>query len=117
MVEAVFNETKLEDEFIKAKTDPPVISWQQLNRIMQSVAIEWPDYSGPMPNKALVDQIHRRMFKFHQSLASSFSLKSVLQKALGGPEYLSSGLLTRFGHYIGIYLFYYYFRSLRNQIN
>ena len=100
MIRELFNETALDNEFLQK--DPPLISWIQLNRLLQSVAIECPDYYGPTPSKALIDQIHRRMFKFQQSLRSSPSLEPALQKALGGPAYLTSGLLTRFGHCIGI---------------
>ena len=64
---------------------------------------------------ALVNEIHKRVLSFHQTLAPSPSLEPALQEALGGPEYLTSGLLTRFGHYIGIYLFFFSFCSLFTQ--
>lgn len=105
LIRELFSESYLNGYFTAGK--PSNLDWLQLDVTNRAVQIECPEYTGPKPSPTLIKQAHKYVVKFNQNVSPVFPLEPALQKALGGSSYLTSGLLTEFGHYIGTLMLFY----------
>lgn len=85
------------------QTNEPIedIRVRELLLLYQSVKTLYPMYSGPWPSQSIL----KHAINIHKTLLSpilpTVSLKTALELALGGPQYVHNDLRTKLGHYIG----------------
>lgn len=92
-----------QESFIKSSfgEQPSNLDWLQLDLLHRSVLTECSTYSGPFPSPSLTEKCHRNNFELEMKKMPLFPLEKALQTALGGAAYVSSGFLTRSGHFVG----------------
>ncbi|XP_011631392.1 uncharacterized protein LOC105423363 isoform X2 [Pogonomyrmex barbatus] len=76
------------------------IHMRELLLLYQSVKTLYPMYNGSWPSQDILDyavNIHKTLLN---PIFPTSSLKSVLELALGGPQYVHNDLRTKLGHYI-----------------
>lgn len=102
IISHIFQESYINRHFGKVTSD---LDWLQLDTLHRSVRIECPEYSGPYPSPEIIEQCHRKVFTLAlQRMSQSLTVEKALQTALGGLQYVASGLLTKSGHFIGKFL-------------
>ena len=80
---------------------------QRLGKVYQLVKTLDPNYLGPWPSESLLNTLlhvllHRPLrSQTHAPCLQTYPLLSVLEKALGGSEYIKTGVRTKLGHFIG----------------
>ncbi|KAG5337991.1 FAKD2 protein, partial [Acromyrmex heyeri] len=92
--------SKVFSQIIKPNDPMKNIHARELLLLYQSVKTLYPMYNGPWPSQDLLEHavnIHRTLLS---SILSPFSLKTALELALGGPQYVHNNLGTKLGHYI-----------------
>ena len=75
-----------------------------MNRALRSVRIECQDYQGFFPDPAFLEVANQKTFEYQQKHPRTMMVEETLQKALGGSPYVASGLMTRHGHFVGMFL-------------
>lgn len=89
-----FEEYLTEDHSLK--------QWVEMNRALRSIRIECPDYRGFFPDNTFLEMANQKTFERQQKFPRTLIVEETLQKALGGPPYVASDLMTRYGHYVGM---------------
>ncbi|XP_077275241.1 uncharacterized protein LOC143904434 [Temnothorax americanus] len=91
---------KVFSQIIKANESMRNIHMRELLLLYQSVKTLYPTYNGPWPSRDILE----RAISIHKTLLGpilpTFSLKTALELALGGPQYVHNDLRTKLGHYI-----------------
>ena len=77
------------------------LDWYQLDVLQRSVRLECPNYKGPLPNAKLTAYARKLFSRSNYSVATP--VENALRAGLGGSLYLSTGLYTKMGHFIGNY--------------
>ena len=108
-----------EKDFLSASLDAksPFIQWIEVDRAVRSVRIECPDYRGPFPESFITQEAHNKILEYQQKFRRPLVLETPLQMALGGSQYVVSGLMTRHGHHVGRNCVIKLFRSKDNFIS
>ena len=75
-----------------------------MNRALRSVRIECPDYQGFFPDPTFLEVANQKTFEYQQKHQRTMMVEETLQKALGGSPYVASGLMTRHGYFVGMFL-------------
>ncbi|XP_071650536.1 uncharacterized protein [Temnothorax longispinosus] len=92
--------SKVFSQIIKANESVRNIHMRELLLLYQSVKTLYPMYNGPWPSQDILEHA----ISIHKTLLSpilpTFSLKTALELALGGPQYVHNDLRTKLGHYI-----------------
>ncbi|KYN16616.1 PREDICTED: uncharacterized protein LOC108764067 [Trachymyrmex cornetzi] len=91
--------SKVFSQIIKTN-DAMDIHVRELLLLYQSVKTLYPMYNGPWPSQDILEHavnIHRTLLS---PILPTFSLKTALELALGGPQYVHNNLRTKLGHYI-----------------
>ncbi|XP_071562270.1 uncharacterized protein [Temnothorax nylanderi] len=92
--------SKVFSQIIKANESMRNIHMRELLLLYQSVKTLYPMYNGPWPSQDILEHA----ISIHKTLLSpilpTFSLKTALELALGGPQYVHNDLRTKLGHYI-----------------
>ncbi|XP_011701322.1 PREDICTED: uncharacterized protein LOC105458007 [Wasmannia auropunctata] len=92
--------SKVFSQIIKTNEPMEDIYVRELLLLYQSVKTLYPMYNGPWPSHDILEHaisIHKTLLS---PIFSTFSLKTALELALGGPQYVHNDLKTKLGHYI-----------------
>ncbi|XP_011874630.1 PREDICTED: uncharacterized protein LOC105565776 isoform X2 [Vollenhovia emeryi] len=73
---------------------------RELLLLYQSVKTLYPMYDGPWPLRDLLEHAISIRKTLLTPLLPTFSLRTALELALGGPQYVHNDLSTKLGHYI-----------------
>ncbi|XP_036142063.1 FAST kinase domain-containing protein 2, mitochondrial isoform X2 [Monomorium pharaonis] len=87
-------------QIIKVNESMKNIIIRELLLLYQSVKTLYPMYTGPWPSQDILDHaisIHKTLLN---PILPTSSLKTTLEQALGGPQYVHNDLRTKLGHYI-----------------
>lgn len=99
LISDIFQDSYIKRHFGKVTSD---LDWLQLDTLHRSVRIECPEYSGPYPSRDITEQSHRMIFEVSlKRMSQFFPIEKALQTALGGSQYVASGFLTKYGHFVG----------------
>ncbi|XP_039315071.1 uncharacterized protein LOC105198482 isoform X1 [Solenopsis invicta] len=92
--------SKVFSQIIRTNEPMNSIHMRELLLLYQSVKTLYPVYNGPWPSQNILEHA----INIHKTLLSpilpTFSLKTALELALGGPQYVHNELRTKLGHYI-----------------
>ena len=81
----------------------PLFHWVEVNQALRCVRIEFTDYLGPFPDSVFMEEVNIKTFKYNQKHPRSLIMENILKTALGGSPYVASNLMTRHGHYVGMF--------------
>lgn len=101
MISQIFDESFLNSHFGKQASE---LDWLQLDVLNRSVRLECPEYDGPYPSPAITEQCHRKIYEVNVQKEQYFSVEKALQRGVGGLPYVATGLLTKYGHFVGTLL-------------
>lgn len=68
----------------------------QLLLLYQAIVTLYPSYSGPLPPKSIIEKV----IATNGENITNFPLQAALERGMGGPSYVWTKLLTKYGHFI-----------------
>ena len=103
LINDIFKESFVSSHFEKQASD---LDWLQLDVLHRSVRIECPEYQGPYPSPSIMEQSHRKIYEANVSQDEFLPVEKALQTGVGGSPFVASGMLTKYGHFIGEFVGY-----------
>lgn len=97
LISQIFEESFVNSHFGKQASH---LDWLQLDVLNRSVRLECPEYDGPYPTRAITERCHRKIYEANVHKEQFVSVEKALQSGVGGLSYVTTGLLTKHGHFV-----------------